>query len=58
MSAYYYFAASLPMLQFEGELPISTEDFVNDCQRLLSARDFLCIRKIFFEDEESGKIDI
>ncbi len=51
MSAYYYFAASLPMLQFEGELPMSTKEFLGDCERLLSSRDFLCIKKVFYEEE-------
>jgi len=54
MSSYYYFAASLPMLQFEGDLPMSTEEFLSDCERLLSPKDFLYIKQIFYPDKIEG----
>jgi len=36
---YYYFAATLPMLHFDGNLPFSVDTFVEDCQRLLKPDD-------------------
>lgn len=39
-NSYYYFAASLPNLQFGMKPPMSCENFLEDCQRLLSDQDF------------------
>jgi len=39
-SAYYYFAASLPTLNFNGSAPFSVESFRADCQRLLKSEDY------------------
>jgi len=36
---YFYFAASLPMIQFEDAPPMTCEDFLADCERLLPAED-------------------
>lgn len=45
MSQYYYFAASLPMIQPDGPPPISAVDFLADCERLLSPADFEQVRQ-------------
>lgn len=37
---YYYFAASLPMVFFESPAPFSVEEFLLECERLLSPEDF------------------
>ncbi len=34
--AYYYFAASLPMIDWEGKLPMTSEDFLSETPRLLT----------------------
>ncbi len=39
-TAYYYFAASLPMLAFDTTSVYSLERFLEDCQRLMSDRDY------------------
>lgn len=39
-NVYYYFVASLPMISFESEPPFSSEDFLNDCKRLLVEDDY------------------
>ena len=39
-TAYYYFAATLPLLEFGAQLPMSFEAFLEDCERLLSPKDF------------------
>lgn len=36
---YYYFASTLPMIDFDGSLPLAVEDFAVDCDRLLSEKD-------------------
>jgi hypothetical protein len=45
MSQYYYFAASLPMIQPDGPPPMSGVDFLADCERLLSPTDFEQVRQ-------------
>ncbi|MDP8267042.1 MAG: DUF2764 family protein [Candidatus Aceula meridiana] len=42
MSDFYYLAASLPSLDFEKALPFSYREFLDNCQRLISEKDF-CI---------------
>lgn len=44
MSQYYYFVASLPLLEPDGAQPMSTEDFLGECDRLLSTSDSAAIR--------------
>lgn len=36
---YYYFGASLPVLTFQGKLPFSVAEFLDDAQRLLAPSD-------------------
>lgn len=42
-SAYYYFVASLPLISFDGKMPVTVEAFRQECQRLLSAGDYALI---------------
>lgn len=48
---YYYFASTLPMIEFDGPMPFSVEDFQNDCERLLTNRDYARMRAVFNGDE-------
>lgn len=36
---YYYLVASLPSLQLEAEVPISTKDFLTECKKWLTSKD-------------------
>ena len=51
--AYYYLGASLPMIDFGGECPLSVEDFLEDCRRLLAPGDFRRVRAVLFGEDES-----
>ena len=44
MSQYYYFVASLPMLALDIKPPLSLNDFLQSCERLLSPEDDARIR--------------
>jgi hypothetical protein len=46
----YFLAASLPMLSFEGEPPISLEDFRNRCSEHLSGRDQAVVEALLAEN--------
>ncbi len=46
MSQYYYFTASLPMLEPDAPPPMSTEAFLESCERLLKASDFQNIQRV------------
>ncbi|MCA9400101.1 MAG: DUF2764 family protein [Candidatus Omnitrophica bacterium] len=43
---YYYFAASLPSISFESKMPFLMEDFLSDCERLLTQDDYLLLRYV------------
>lgn len=46
MKGYYiYLISSLPMLHFEGEMPLSFEDFIKRCEDLLPERDIRLIKQ-------------
>ncbi|MCF7943147.1 MAG: DUF2764 domain-containing protein [Spirochaetia bacterium] len=45
MPSYYYFAASLPMLQKDTELPFSPEEFLELCSMHLTAGDYGIVRE-------------
>ena len=47
---YYYFVASLPMLEFDKQPPMTVEAFVSDCHRLLSDEDSTFIQQLILED--------
>jgi hypothetical protein len=56
MSRYYYFAATLPALQFGAPLPISSEEFLRRAKRHLSRSDYRVIEGAVLTpapDEES-----
>ena len=44
MSEYYYLAASLPSLHWEGSPPLGSGDFLEQCARLMSPGDFILVR--------------
>lgn len=48
---YYYFVASLPMLDYEGKPPMSVEEFLRQCQQLLVQEDYGFMQKLLTEDE-------
>ena len=48
--SYYYFAASLPMLQWDGKLPVTVEEFISECGRLLDAQDFAVMGRLLKGD--------
>ncbi len=47
---YYYFGASLPVLNFGEPPPSSVEDFLKDCDRLLDPGDARAVRSVVDED--------
>ena len=47
---YYYYVASLPLLIFDGKLPLSLDEFKDDCMRLLSDKDGNLIKNILEDD--------
>lgn len=53
---YYYFAASLPQLDFEAKPSHSVEEFLADCERLLSHEDYQAIH--FLLNSESAEVDV
>jgi hypothetical protein len=53
----YYLVASLPMLEFGSNPPISSKEFLRDCERLLSRRDYLNILAASSEEESAGPGD-
>ena len=53
-TSYYYFAASLPMLAFEGAPPFSCESFLDDCKRIMQPKDFDVIYNVV---DGTGTVD-
>lgn len=49
--AYYYFAASLPMIDFDNKPPFSVENYLEDCLRLLSRNDFELMNELLTQKE-------
>jgi len=47
---YYYFAATLPFLNFNEGPPISTEAFLKECERFLSKEDLSDIKRAVTQD--------
>jgi len=47
---YYYLMASLPVLDFESKMPISVENFQEECQKLLPESDAALIKGLWQED--------
>jgi hypothetical protein len=50
-SAYYYFVASLPHLEFGNPPILSLQTFLSDCERLISPEDYTQIQKALGVDE-------
>ena len=50
---YYYFAASLPMIHWDGKLPLTCEEFLSDARRLLSGSDFRMIEQLLKDDDSA-----
>ena len=51
---YYYFAASLPMVNFDSHPPFSVDEFLENCQRLLVHEDYLAMREALVESCEAS----
>ncbi|HQP10055.1 MAG TPA: hypothetical protein PKV41_01575, partial [Candidatus Omnitrophota bacterium] len=45
-SSYYYFVASLPMVQWGAKCPMTGEEFLLSAKRLLQAQDYALIEKL------------
>lgn len=50
-SSYYYFLASLPLLFFDGKMPLTIEVFREDCRRLLTEKDYALMEQLWAPDE-------
>jgi hypothetical protein len=46
MAGYYYLISSLPMLMFDGEAPMTVEEFVSNCHDHISKRDSELLEKL------------
>ena len=53
--AYYYTAATLPMLFYDNQLPVRREDFLDICSRTMSEADFQAVETCTIAVEEEGK---
>src|SRR3989344_3158325 len=51
-SSYYYFVASLPLLSFDGKMPMAVEAFQEDCRRLLSEKDYALMQRLWASDDD------
>lgn len=50
-STYYYFIASLPLVFFDGKMPVTVEAFQEDCRRLLSEKDYALMQRLWVPEE-------
>jgi len=55
--AYYYFTATLPHLELDSDPPMSDEDFLKECERLLGKEDFETARRIIGGDRSDISIE-
>lgn len=51
-SSYYYFIASLPLLFFDGKMPMTVEAFQGDCRRLLREKDYALMQRLWTQDDD------
>ncbi len=51
---YYYLIASLPTIAFDQAMPVDYDDFLADCQRMLSEKDFDVLKKATLDHDQSG----
>ena len=49
--AYYYFAASLPLISWEGKLPMTSEEFLLNVRRLLAEGDRELVEQLLAGDD-------
>lgn len=56
-NTYYYFAASLPMINWEGKLPMTIGEFLLDARRLLSEGDRGLFEKLMEGDDDAIETD-
>jgi len=52
--SYYYFASTLPMLDFEGQPPFAVEHFLDEAERLTAGRDFFELKTAARGEGEPG----
>lgn len=52
---YYYFIASLPRIEFDSKLPLSLQDYLQECKSLLAQEDHELVERILIEDEDQIK---
>jgi hypothetical protein len=52
VASYYYLVASLPMLRFEQDPPMSMEKFLSVCREFASSRDYMLIESVIGQAEE------
>ncbi len=50
--SYYYFVASLPTIEFNSSSAMSCEDFLEQCQRLVSPEDCCLLNSLFSDSGE------
>jgi len=55
MSLYFYFSASLPMLEFRTPSTLSLEKYLEDAQRLLPQKDFNAIEQALEPDPQVSR---
>ena len=59
MAEYYYFAASLPMLRMDKDIPISYSEFMEKAKGYLSRRDYNDLKlAVFSSGEEKASLPI
>ena len=51
-SSYYYFLASLPLLSFDGKMPMTVGAFQEECRRLLSEKDCALMERLWTPQDE------
>ena len=57
MASYYYLIPSLPELTTAGEMPISYEDFLAQCQTTVSANTYALLKDLTLLSEEGPLVD-
>ncbi len=55
MSQYYYLVSTLPLLSYDSEYTISTEYFLEQCEKWLTARDYQILKTVSISEFNSHK---
>ncbi len=55
-NSYYYFAASLPMIDWEGKLPMPSEEFLLTARRILVEEDYTIIESLIRKDVDPREL--